>query len=737
MLGQNKLLAIIFILLFATILGACQKTIPDAVLTPVATTSTISTSTLTFTPSPTSIRTLPPTLTPTFEPTETASPTPEATIQWDSKSLSLTPIPFIAESITAENVAAVDAIAVWGNGKANTIALSPDNSILAVGTGIGVYLYESYNFLFFARLPTSDTVQSIAFSSYENTIALGLARGNIEIFDLDQLSLVRRLEIPNVAFTGPHLTETLFSYDGSRLTSVTDSGSTIHVNRWETATWQSTASFTLTKGLVYYINPDAEILGVLDSHGLTLQSLASLEDVTTLALPASEPSAYWENIPLQNGEIAPSSAGGFILINNGNTILHWDLLEKSITYRLDQYPQALPDPCYQAPNTCRNAQGGFSWTCTTTTNTAPIETIRLTPDDTALLIATNDTYTELRNSANGSLLWRLDAQFTDVSFSRFMDFFIGLKSDGTIEKRNLDNGALLLSLNQHPGQLLSLAFSPNEKILAAGYGDGWVRIYSTFNGELLGVLDGTANVLQFLQDGYMLAAGLADGKVRVFDLGKGSYFDFYNGHYDAVNALTFSADGKTILTGSQDCTVSLWDVNDRFRSSNITPGGKDPFQIEAVAITEKSENLFVLAKDNGVYQVLDTNPGVLIAPVDAKLADMALSPDTRLLAAAGSSIWLIPLKTQGQPGNPLKLSSSTGDPVLVVDFTPNGALLTAVSAEGMEFFSAPDGKSLAVVRFSPNSQHTNPPVNLANSANGSLIALGRQDGLIHIFAVKP
>ncbi len=92
-------------------------------------------------------------------------------------------------------------------------------------------------------------------------------------------------------------------------------------------------------------------------------------------------------------------------------------------------------------------------------------------------------------------------------------------------------------IDQTPGELTDMVFSPDGTILAASYSDGWIRVYSISNGQLLGVLDGNASALAFSRDGSLLTAGLADGGIRIFDLNDGSHTDLPSSHQAAVTTL--------------------------------------------------------------------------------------------------------------------------------------------------------------------------------------------------------
>lgn len=727
--------ALISLLLISLSLAGCRTAEIETTATPSATTAP--TKTVTQTPSPTSIPTQAHTLTLPPEPTFTASPTPSETDQWDQRGLSLTPIPLFSQVITRDNVSQVEALAVWGNGKANTMALSPDNALLAVGTGIGAYLYESLDFLFLRALPTPFNVQSMAFSPDSRLIALGQSEGYIDIYEVASGTLITRLEMTGISFANPHKITAHFSPDGVYVTSVIEIDRNIFINRWSTASWQPTAAFVVPAGLASYVNPSADLVGIIDETALRLQSLSFPGDSRALPLPTSEPRTFWETIPLLNGNIEPSPAGDFLLVNNGTTILHWRLTEETPTYRLAGYRGPTPDPCYAAPNTCRNASGGFSWVCASARTLSPIETIRLTPDNALLLVSLADQRTELRSSSNGSLVWEIEAQFTDTVFSTDMDYFYGLTPSGAIEKRTVSDGALLFALNQHPGQLFTLAFSPDGSTLAAGYSDGWIRVFSSLTGELLGVLDGSATALQFSQDGRLLGAGMQDGTVRVFELAEGRYYDLFNGHLDTVTGIQFSRKLDALISSSLDCTTSTWDLGGRFRRQTMKPGGRDPFQIAGLGRSILDDSFFVLAKGNGVYQVRGTDMDVLFAPPEINFSALTVSPNGALVAltATAPSIWLIPAPGSAVPGGPREWELTTEAPGYALAFTPDGAMVIVAQTENLAFWAVSEGRVLADLPFLPPSQGANLPVDLAISPDGSLIALGRQDGLIHIFAV--
>jgi len=78
---------------------------------------------------------------------------------------------------------------------------------------------------------------------------------------------------------------------------------------------------------------------------------------------------------------------------------------------------------------------------------------------------------------------------------------------------------LLIAPLQEKEFIFSLALSPDDSVLAVGYQDGSVRLWSMDNGEQLTVLEGHEGrvmSLAFSPDGTLLASGGTDGTVRLW-----------------------------------------------------------------------------------------------------------------------------------------------------------------------------------------------------------------------------
>ncbi len=154
----------------------------------------------------------------------------------------------------------------------------------------------------------------------------------------------------------------------------------------------------------------------------------------------------------------------------------------------------------------------------------------------------------------------------------------------TVLKRDTDSVEYIPSFPlpagyKHP--VRSISFSPVGELLAIGYKDGitklWsvpklqeiatLRIYSSsFPPVAFSQFMGVTHI-SFSPDGNMLACGYENRTVKLWSVPDGQEIAVFEGHTGYISSLSFSPNGELLVSRSRDFTVLLWDLR-RFANTS-------------------------------------------------------------------------------------------------------------------------------------------------------------------------
>ena len=136
------------------------------------------------------------------------------------------------------------------------------------------------------------------------------------------------------------------------------------------------------------------------------------------------------------------------------------------------------------------------------------------------------------------------------------------KSDGTLAVFSLPSGAPLRQLHLEAG-FQALAVQPRGNHFA-GFAPGTpdLGVYETESGRrrLQLAHSNAVNALTWSLDGRYLATGCHDGKVFLWDAGTGEQKAVLEGHEDFVVSLGFDHSGELLASASWDGTYRFWDL---------------------------------------------------------------------------------------------------------------------------------------------------------------------------------
>ncbi len=149
--------------------------------------------------------------------------------------------------------------------------------------------------------------------------------------------------------------------------------------------------------------------------------------------------------------------------------------------------------------------------------------------------------------------------------------------DGEVKLFEAATGKQLLDIkNAHSDTVFAVRFSPDDKVLATGSADKFVKTFAVDSGKLLKQFEGhTHHVLGigWKGDGKLLASAGADNVVKVWDFASGEQVRTIPGHGKQITALVFLGQTPQFATCSGDQTVRLWNVDNGGNTRNFSAGG--------------------------------------------------------------------------------------------------------------------------------------------------------------------
>src|SRR5437660_3595092 len=203
---------------------------------------------------------------------------------------------------------------------------------------------------------------------------------------------------------------------------------------------------------------------------------------------------------------------------------------------------------------------------------APITALAY-PPDTGLLAVGRHKEVLLVDPASGdvfSVLSALPAKVTQLAFyddGRRLAIGQSLPgTQGTILIYGFgpcSNAVLDKTFASHTDAILSLAFSPNAKLLASTGYDRLIKLWDVASGKELRTLKDHSDAvygLAFSPDGRLLASCGADRAVKVWDVTSGKRLYTLGESTDWVYAVAWSPDGRRLAAGGVDKSIRIWEV---------------------------------------------------------------------------------------------------------------------------------------------------------------------------------
>jgi WD40 repeat protein len=305
--------------------------------------------------------------------------------------------------------------------------------------------------------------------------------------------------------------------------------------------------------------------------------------------------------------------------------------------------------------------------------------------------------------------------------------------DASIAVEDVATGRALVSLSANLAHLEAVAFGPGGSMLATASRDGHVRVWQNAGDrKILSPLlsrvsaggQGPLRTLAFSSDGKTIATGGDERTVTLWDLGDGT--EHRVGRHDgAINAVAFVPGGHTLASAGEDGTVRLWDLK-KDAAAKILKGHRAPVQALAVSA---DGTMVASASDDETVRVWETATGRSLAVLSSNrgpVTSVLFSADGKYLITGSQDrsidVWLLAKRKLLKS---LRKELAAG----VVALVESGQRIVAASSDGaLSLWEIGGNRPLKQV-IGP----TDAPSALAIAPDGSTVASASRDGVLRIW----
>jgi WD40 repeat protein len=251
----------------------------------------------------------------------------------------------------------------------------------------------------------------------------------------------------------------------------------------------------------------------------------------------------------------------------------WDVAKQQLTFNLKGHPDRLWSLAFNPNGTQVASAGGDRtvklWDIATGNRIQQFKghedtvwSVAYTPDGRFVASSSEDGTVKLWNTATGTLHRTLNPEagaIRAIALGPDGKTLISAGANPAITVWDIKTGKPSLNLTGHTDRVIALAVGANGTRLASGSADKTIKIWDLQNGSLLRSIDTNSSSIQtlaFSPDNEVIASGVGNA-VQLWNVQTGQSIYQFSGSPSSVTATAFSADGQLLAIARQNKALNI------------------------------------------------------------------------------------------------------------------------------------------------------------------------------------
>jgi WD40 repeat protein/serine/threonine protein kinase len=287
---------------------------------------------------------------------------------------------------------------------------------------------------------------------------------------------------------------------------------------------------------------------------------------------------------------------------------------------------------------------------------------------------------------------------------------------------------LARSLRGHNTSVAALTFAADGRTLTSVGSDGLIRVWDPATGEMQRAIVGTADTTSIDVSQGVIAAGGGDGRVRLFALASGDELRSFDARSGAVSAVVFGGSANQLFEAGQDGRIRSFDQRGNARGVI----GEHPQSVLALAYAV-GPRLLVSGSADHLVKLWDERRRKLVRSYDGHTENVdavAIVADGSVLASGSNDFSIV--VWDGRSDRALARLTGHSGRVVALAFSPRSQMLASASEDGtVKLWDWSKGQLLHTYEG-----HINAVRALAFLPDGSMLASAGDDMAIRLWNVS-